>query len=87
MGPTWVLSAPDGPHVGPTNLAIRGFTVPALCNINFVLYLYYNGTVIIVLIHIICITINMITIDYHCYYLCGSNHATAAVLLPGFAIN
>ena len=24
MGPTWVLSAPDGPHVGPKNLAIRG---------------------------------------------------------------
>ena len=25
MRPTWVLSAPDGPHVGPTmNLAIRG---------------------------------------------------------------
>ena len=24
MGPTWVLSAPDGPHVGPMNLAIRG---------------------------------------------------------------
>ena len=23
MGPTWVLSAPDGPHVGPVNLAIR----------------------------------------------------------------
>ena len=23
MGPTWVLSAPDGPHVGPTKLAIR----------------------------------------------------------------
>ena len=23
MGPTWVLSAPDGPHVGPTNLATR----------------------------------------------------------------
>ena len=23
MGPNWVLSAPDGPHVGPTNLAIR----------------------------------------------------------------
>ena len=21
MGPTWVLSAPDGPHVGPTNFA------------------------------------------------------------------
>ena len=23
MGPTWVLSAPDGPHVGPMNLAVR----------------------------------------------------------------
>ena len=23
MGPTWVLSAPDGPHVGPMNAAIR----------------------------------------------------------------
>ena len=23
MGPTWVLSAPDGPHVGPMNHAIR----------------------------------------------------------------
>ena len=23
MGPTWVLSAPDGPHVGPMNLAFR----------------------------------------------------------------
>ena len=22
MGPTWVLSAPDGPHDGPMNLAI-----------------------------------------------------------------
>ena len=24
MGPTWVLSAPDGPHIGPMNLVIRG---------------------------------------------------------------
>ena len=23
MGPTWVLSAPCGPHVGPINLAVR----------------------------------------------------------------
>ena len=23
MGPTWVLSAPDGPHVGPMNFVIR----------------------------------------------------------------
>ena len=27
MGPTWVLSAPDGPHVGPMNPAIRVFIV------------------------------------------------------------
>ena len=26
MGPTWVLLAPDGPHVGPMNLAIRDKT-------------------------------------------------------------
>ena len=26
MGPTWALSAPDGPHVGPMNLAIRECT-------------------------------------------------------------
>ena len=25
MGLTWVLSAPDGPHVGPMNLAIREY--------------------------------------------------------------
>ena len=24
MEPTWVLSVPGGPHVGPMNLAIRG---------------------------------------------------------------
>ena len=30
MGPTWVLSAPDGPHVGPMNLAIRGWVIWSL---------------------------------------------------------
>ena len=39
MGPTWVLSAPDGPHVGPMNLAIRVSmellsTLLALCEGN-----------------------------------------------------
>ena len=28
MGPTWVLSAPDEPHVGPMNLAIRDGLMP-----------------------------------------------------------
>ena len=32
MGPTWVLSAPDGPHVGPMNFAIwDSLTVVTLC--------------------------------------------------------
>ena len=36
MGPTWALSAPDGPHAGPMNLAIwELITLPVLhpnCN-------------------------------------------------------
>ena len=46
MGPTWVLSAPDGPHVGPMNLAIRdnngirmshgGFNEPSVSDIEYV---------------------------------------------------
>ena len=28
MSPIWVLSAPDGPHVGPMNLAIRVISLP-----------------------------------------------------------
>ena len=31
MGPTWVLSAPDGPHVGPMNLAIKEDMTMVLC--------------------------------------------------------
>ena len=31
MSPTWVLTAPEGPHVGPMNLAIRDITyIPIL---------------------------------------------------------
>ena len=30
MGPTWVLSAPDGPHAGPMNLASRDDTCNSL---------------------------------------------------------
>ena len=33
MGPTWVLSAPDEPHVGPMDLAIRR----GVCDIEFIL--------------------------------------------------
>ena len=37
MGPTWVLSAQDGLHVGPMNLAIRGrsaFTCPGASSVG-----------------------------------------------------
>ena len=30
MGPTWILSAPDGPHVGPMSLAIKGGSVMSM---------------------------------------------------------
>ena len=30
MGPTWVLSAPDGPHVGPMSIAIGDSTLTPL---------------------------------------------------------
>ena len=37
MGPTWVLSAPDGPHVGPMNLAIMEVTcMTFLCVVYWV---------------------------------------------------
>ena len=32
MGPTWVLSAPDGPHVGPMNLT-RGEAISFLLSV------------------------------------------------------
>ena len=31
MGPTWVLPAPDGPNVGPMNLAIKASIVVMAC--------------------------------------------------------
>ena len=34
MGPTWVLSAPDGPHVGPMNLAIMVVSLLAWCTLT-----------------------------------------------------
>ena len=41
MGLTWVLSAPDGPHFGPMNLAIREHTIRSArrCGNNYWEYL------------------------------------------------
>ena len=44
MGPTWVLSAPDGPHVGPMNLAIREGIV--VSSIVMIIENEYNSIVI-----------------------------------------
>ena len=48
MGPTWVLSAPDGPHVGPMNLAIRVYfdvssNQLSVCRINHLSTETYGG--------------------------------------------
>ena len=43
MGPTWVLSAPVGPHVGPTNITIREYTLSVWVKDNSS-YDSYNGT-------------------------------------------
>ena len=43
MGPTWVLSAPDGPHVGPMNLAI-GDVIPNL--FHYTASLGHNNSII-----------------------------------------
>ena len=34
MGPTWVLSAPDGPHVGPRNIAISKVVFQGMLSID-----------------------------------------------------
>ena len=45
MEPTWVLPAPDGPHVGPRNLGIRDQMVtPILLNIGLENGLLPDGT-------------------------------------------
>ena len=35
MGPTWVLSAPGEPHVGPMNLVIREYVSNLYSNTHF----------------------------------------------------
>ena len=40
MGPTWVLSAPDGPNVGPMNLAIRDITMIYTCHLKVKEYIH-----------------------------------------------
>ena len=53
MGPTWVLSASDGPHVGPMNLAIRVCTtvdhhkclLTAIPTIRWDVHIIFTGVV------------------------------------------
>ena len=41
MGPTWVLSVPSGPHIGPMNLAIRDDTNPDTSSKDVVSYKFW----------------------------------------------
>ena len=68
MGPTWVLSAPGGPHVGPMNLAIRAVAIfmvivySCLCSISHNIYIcFIFGMVIIKILrglYVICLPIS-----------------------------
>ena len=44
MGPTWFLSAPDGPHIGPMNFAIREVCLGGIGNM---LYCDYDDHLVI----------------------------------------
>ena len=47
MGPTWVLSVPDGPHVSPMNLAIRVYICSKMSKGNgivFKAWMVFNKT-------------------------------------------
>ena len=57
MGPTWVLSAPDGPHVGQMNLAIRDIYCFGRCYSYYYCY-HYNHVIILIIM-------NHITISFH----------------------
>ena len=48
MGPTWVLSVSDGPHVGPMNLGVRGSArrVRISWNVLFVFNFYDPNAII-----------------------------------------
>ena len=43
MEPTWVLSAPGGPHVGPMNLAIREAITWTLLTLFTDTYMHYSA--------------------------------------------
>ena len=45
MGPTWVLSAPDGPHVGPMNLAITDVVAYSVAWIDVSQNVSYNKNI------------------------------------------
>ena len=55
MVPTWVLSAPDGPHVGPINLAIRDtadekwWVLSCFCSSSYLALHFWNGSNIVYL--------------------------------------
>ena len=47
MGPIWVLPAPDGPHIGPMNLAIRDASYYSTFIIMSYLQLFHSSLLLI----------------------------------------
>ena len=45
MGPTWVLSAPDGPHVGPMNLVTRDVVLCTTMHTMYQFWIEFNWMV------------------------------------------
>ena len=60
MGPTWVLSAPDGSHVGPMNFAIRVYSFFMQINTLMRNYLYDALSPLNISTHLI-ISVNYLT--------------------------
>ena len=47
MGPTWGLSSPDGPHVGPMNISIRGVISQIVCCILLLMIIALVGYIVL----------------------------------------
>ena len=62
MGPTWVLSAPGGPHVGPMDLAIRVTTVSI--RVTTVSYPVSNRVTTVSIIVTLAIRVTTVSISY-----------------------
>ena len=64
MGPTWVLSASDGPHVGPMNLAIRASSCKTRTDLLYIVKIMGAHDID----YVEPILLNGTEVDHHCVY-------------------